>query len=56
MVSLVRSSTRENWAGYMHDCYKSKGIVAIFFFVSFMIFNADILVNVFVAVIYENFE
>jgi hypothetical protein len=40
----------------MHDSYQSKGGIAIFFFISFMVFNADILVNVFVAVIYENFE
>jgi hypothetical protein len=56
MISLVRCCTRDNWTGYMHDSYQSKGGIAIFFFISFMVFNADILVNVFVAVIYENFE
>jgi hypothetical protein len=52
---LFRCITKENWTGIMHDCYASKGIIAIFFFISFMVFNSDILVNVFVAVIFENF-
>lgn len=56
MITLVRCCTKDNWSGLMHDCYASKGVISTFYYISYMVFNADILVNVFVAVIFENFE
>jgi hypothetical protein len=54
--TLFRSSTGESWNGIMHDCYFASGPIAVIFWAAFMIFSHFILTNVFVAVIYENFN
>jgi hypothetical protein len=48
--------TGENWNGIMHDCYASVGAVAVVYWISFQIVNRYIFLNVFIAVVYENFN
>jgi len=57
MLLLLRMSTGESWNGIMHDCAGTvhKGIV-FFFFTSFMLLGQFMMLNLFVAVILENFE
>jgi len=39
----------------MHECYSSQGFVSIVFWLLFELFTFFIFMNVFIAVIYENF-
>ena len=40
----------------MHDCMNQQGIIAVFFWVVFVLITFFIFMNIFVAVIYENFQ
>jgi len=40
----------------MHDCQKDNGIVAVIYWLSFQLITFFIFMNVFIAVIYENFN
>lgn len=66
MTLLFRASTGETWNGIMHDCFSGarcaeppheaacgNTVVAIVFFISFMIIGSFVFVNLFVAVIIE---
>lgn len=53
---LLRASTGENWNYIMIDCYKSTGIIAIVYWVMFVIITTFVFLNIFVAVIYEAFN
>jgi hypothetical protein len=53
---LIRASTGESWNGLMHDCFVESGVVAVLYWVVFIIIAYFIFVNVFIAVIYENFK
>lgn len=35
MMTLFRASTGESWNGIMHDCQKSEGLIAVFFWTAF---------------------
>ena len=53
---LLRSSTGESWNNIMHDCAFSKGVIAYFYWLIFQLFAFFIFLNVFIAVIYEEFQ
>lgn len=55
MMTLFRASTGESWNGIMHDC-ESAGIMGYLFWVFFLLISSFIFVNVFIAVIYEEFK
>jgi len=55
MMTLFRASTGESWNGIMHDC-KDVGIVGYLFWVFYLLVSSFIFVNVFIAVIYEEFK
>lgn len=53
---LIRSSTGESWNLIMHDCANQKDpIVTYFYWMLFQLFAFFIFLNVFIAVIYEEF-
>lgn len=54
---LIRSSTGESWNMIMHDCASAKdnSIVTYFYWMLFQLFAFFIFLNVFIAVIYEEF-
>jgi hypothetical protein len=52
---LIRASTGESWNQIMHDC-SVKGIASTIFWISFQLFSFFIFLNVFIAVIYEEFQ
>jgi len=56
VLVLFRASTGESWNQIMHDCILAKGAIAYFFWVSFELAAFFIFVNVFIAVIYEEFK
>jgi len=66
MMTLFRMATGESWNGIMHDCMITEPFcpkakcgspgLAIFFFVSFTLVSSLVMINIFVAVILENFE
>ena len=55
---LIRSSTGESWNEIMHDCAyaKDNSIVTYFYWMLFQLFAFFIFLNVFIAVIYEEFQ
>jgi len=63
MITLFRASTGESWNGLMHDCsgYGCSGndcgnpTIAVLFWVSFSVIGSFVLLNIFIAVILENF-
>lgn len=55
MMTLFRASTGESWNGIMHDC-KDAGLMGYLFWVFFLLISSFIFVNVFIAVIYEEFK
>mmetsp|Transcript_34799 Transcript_34799/g.53436 ORF Transcript_34799/g.53436 Transcript_34799/m.53436 type:complete len:300 (+) Transcript_34799:3761-4660(+) len=60
MMTLWRACTGESWNGIMHECYDdgngNTNLVAIAFWLPFQLFTFFIFMNVFIAVIYENFN
>ena len=56
MMTLLRASTGESWNGLMHDCISEAGLLSPFFWLLFIFITFFIFLNVFVAVIYENFN
>ena len=55
-TTLLRASTGENWTGLMHDCEEFTGTIGVFYWLIFILAAQFIIINVFVAVIYENFN
>ena len=55
MMMLGRASTGESWNGLMHDCLQHTGFFASIYWVVYVMITFFIFVNVFIAVIYENF-
>jgi len=66
MVTLFRMSTGESWNAIMHDCFSGarcaapphnhecgSTVIAILFFVSFMLIGSFVFLNLFIAVIIE---
>mmetsp|Transcript_115787 Transcript_115787/g.160663 ORF Transcript_115787/g.160663 Transcript_115787/m.160663 type:complete len:95 (-) Transcript_115787:756-1040(-) len=53
---LIRCSTGESWNGIMHDCLLKVGFISEIFWFGFIFISFFIFLNVFVAVIYEEFE
>lgn len=53
MLVLLRASTGESWPGLMHDCGDS--ILVYLFWVLYILIAFFIFLNVFIAVIYEEF-
>lgn len=56
MMTLFRASTGESWNGLMHDCLPKAGLLSPLFWLLFVFMAFFIFLNVFVAVIYENFN
>ena len=56
LITLFRCSTGESWNGIMHDCIKDQGFISIFYFLTFMLFSNQMFLNIFIAVILENFS
>lgn len=57
VVTLFRASTGESWNGIMHDCSSGgKTVLSVIFWISFVLMAFFIFMNVFIAVIYENFN
>jgi len=56
MTTLWRACTGESWNGLMHECYDHAGPLAVIFWLIFQLFTFFIFMNVFIAVIYENFN
>jgi Ion transport protein len=56
MMLLIRTATGESWNYIMSDCYASQGIIAIIFWVVYIILTHFVFINIFVAVIYEAFN
>ncbi len=52
---LVRASTGESWNTIMHDCAEEKGWIAYVYWMVFQMFDFFIFLNVFIAVIYDEF-
>jgi len=55
LLTLFRTVTGESWNGIMHDLKSAGFTVATPFFVSFVIMGSFIMLNLFVAVILENY-
>ena len=55
MITLFRCATGESWNGIMHDCMKSEYSLGIVFFVSFSMLATLVFLNIFIAVILDNF-
>jgi voltage-dependent calcium channel L type alpha-1D len=55
-VVIFTVLTDENWDGTMFQFAKSNGYSAIFFFISFMIIGVMIFLNLFLAILLDNFE
>ena len=53
--TLFRCATGETWNIIMHDCYYSVGVVSILFWLAFELITKYTFLNVFIAVVYENF-
>lgn len=56
IITLWRACTGESWNAIMHECFKEKGWLAVIFWVTFQLLTFFIFMNVFIAVIYENFR
>lgn len=52
---LIRSATGESWNMIMHDCVVHRGSIAYFYWMTFQLATFFIFLNVFIAVIYEEF-
>lgn len=52
---LIRSSTGESWNIIMHDCAQEKGLFAYAYWMIFQYLAFFVFLNVFIAVIYEEF-
>ena len=55
LLTLFRCSTGESWNGVMHDLKAEVPISSIIFFVSFTMVASLVFINIFIAVILENF-
>ena len=56
ITTLWRCCTGESWNGLMHDCMDQIGNIAILYWISFELISFFIFMNVFIAVICENFN
>ena len=56
MLTLFRTSTGESWNGIMHELEAAGYFIAIPFFISFVVLGTFIMLNLFIAVILENFS
>lgn len=62
LMTLWRACTGESWNGIMHECYQEQGSsgdkseIAIIYWFIFQLLTFFIFMNVFIAVIYENFR
>ena len=55
MLLLFRSSTGENWNGFMHELGQQHPLSAYAFFISFTLVCSFVLLNLFIAVIMDSF-
>jgi len=56
MSTLWRACTGESWNDIFHACYQEQGLIAVCYWLAFQLFTFFIFMNVFIAVIYENFS
>ena len=55
-MTLFRSATGESWNGIMHECLNQEGSIASYYWITYMLITFFIFINIFIAVIYENFK
>jgi hypothetical protein len=55
LFTMFRCVTGESWNGIMHDCYRVSQPVAIVFFIAFYVIGNVLFLNLFIAIILENF-
>ena len=48
--------TGDNWSGIFYNYYRPKGVVSIIYFISFIIIGQKILLNLFLAILLQNFD
>lgn len=56
LFTMFRCVTGESWNGIMHDCYRVSVWASILFFTSYFIAGRVFMLNLFIAVILENFN
>ena len=56
MFVLIRSATGESWNAIMHDTVAESPVLGWAFWLSFQLLTFFIFINVFVAVIYEEYQ
>lgn len=56
MLTLFRVATNDEWKGIMEGCMKTSTLISIPFFLTFVLTISIIMLNLFTAVIIENFE
>ena len=52
----MRASTGESWNYLMHECLRDAGYIAVFYWLIYILIAHFIFLNIFTAVIYENFN
>lgn len=56
MLTLFRVATNDEWKGIMEGCMKESAVLSIPYFITFVLTISIIMLNLFTAVIIENFE
>jgi hypothetical protein len=56
IITVFRCATGEDWNGVMHDCYNEIGATAVIYWIAQQLITKYLFLNVFIAVIYENFN
>ena len=56
LLTLFRMLTGESWNAIAHDCAGETSGMALLYFMSFVVFGQFIMLNLFVAVVVENFQ
>lgn len=55
-LTIFQVLTEENWDSIMYSFARAKGLVAILFFISFIMIGNMILLNLFLAILLSNFD
>jgi len=55
-VTVFQILAGENWPAIMYDCVRAQGIVAVLYFIIWVVMGQFILLNLFLAVLMDNFD
>ena len=55
-VTVFQILAGENWPAIMYDCVRARGIVAVLYFIIWVVLGQFILLNLFLAVLMDNFD